>query len=110
MNQRWLFDKVYHDFIAKKAFDFGYETSFKSFDKGLLEIVGPTGIIRTFVNLLAEIRSFQSGFVYHYALLMLIGLTLFISIVGVWSQIDFFFDQRIYFVILSSIALVNILS
>ena len=110
LNQRWLFDKVYHDFIAKKAFNFGYQTSFKSFDKGLLEIVGPTGIMKTFINLLTEIRNLQSGFVYHYALFMLIGLILFISIVGVWSQIDIFFDQRIYFIMISSIVLFNLLT
>lgn len=117
LNQRWLFDKVYHDFIAKKAFDFGYETSFKSFDKGLLEIVGPTGIMRTFGNLLTEIRNLQSGFVYHYALLMLIGLTMFISIIGISTTgqgplaflIDTFFDQRIYFIILASIVISNVL-
>nr|YP_010470419.1 NADH dehydrogenase subunit 5 [Tetraselmis marina]UVF37907.1 NADH dehydrogenase subunit 5 [Tetraselmis marina] len=109
LNQRWLFDKVYHDFISKKFFDFGYEISFKSFDKGLLEVVGPTGIIKTFTSLVTESRKFQSGFVYHYALLMLIGLTLFVTVVGIWSQIDFLLDQRIYFVILSSIVLVNII-
>ena len=80
LNQRWLFDKVYHDFIAKKAFDFGYETSFKSFDKGLLEIVGPTGIMKAFSRLMIGSRGLQSGFVYHYALLMLIGLTIFLSL------------------------------
>jgi proton-translocating NADH-quinone oxidoreductase chain L len=112
LNQRWLFDKVYHDFIAKKAFDFGYETSFKSFDKGLLEIVGPTGIMKAFSRLMTESRGLQSGFVYHYALLMLIGLTIFLSlyILGVWSQMDLFLDQRIYFVILSTIVILNVIS
>lgn len=110
LNQRWLFDKVYHDFIAKKVFDFGYETSFKSFDKGLLEIVGPTGIAKTFVNIMTKSRELQSGFVYHYALLMLIGLTLFITIVGIWSQIDFIVDSRLSFILLSSIVLINIIS
>ena len=112
LNQRWLFDKVYHDFIAKKAFNFGYQTSFKSFGKGLLEIVGPTGIIACAIKVLAEIRSLQSGFVYHYALLMLIGLILFISIVAIWSQIgvleSFLVDQRIYFIMISSIVLFHL--
>ena len=107
LNQRWFFDKVYHDFIAKKAFDFGYETSFKSFDKGILEIIGPTGIMRTFTELMIQSRNLQSGYVYHYALFMLIGLTLFVTLVG-W-QINFLFDQRIYFVILSSILLIKVL-
>ena len=91
-------------------FNFGYQTSFKSFDKGLLEIVGPTGIIACAIKVLAEIRSLQSGFVYHYALLMLIGLILFISIVAIWSQIGVLegVDQRIYFIMISSIVLFHL--
>lgn len=109
LNQRWLFDKVYHDFIAKKAFDFGYETSFKTFDKGFLEILGPTGIIKTISQVMKQSKNFQSGYVYHYALLMLLGLTLFITVVGLWSQVEWMLDQRIYFVILGGVILNNII-
>ena len=109
LNQQWFFDKVYHDLMIKKAFDFGYETSFKSFDKGILELVGPTGIMSTFGNLMTKTKKLQSGFIYHYALLMLIGLTVFITIGCFWPQIEGFFDQRIYFIVTSSILLLNIL-
>lgn len=109
LNQRWFFDKVYHDLFIKKVFDFGYETSFKSFDKGILEILGPTGIVQTFVRLMNESKNFQSGFVYHYALLMLIGLTLFIAILGLWPIIELFLDHRVYFIFFSSMILLHIL-
>lgn len=102
LNQRWLFDKVYHDFIAKKLFDFGYETSFKSFDKGFLEILGPTGIAQNMTKFKSLAVNFQSGFVYHYALLMFLGLTSYIMLTFINL------DPRIYFVILSSIVLINL--
>lgn len=109
LNQRWLFDKIYHDFLIKKAFDFGYEVSFKTFDKGFLEILGPTGIIKTTRQMIKQSKSLQSGYVYHYALLMLIGLTLFITILGLWAQIEWILDQRIYFIILGGVVISNII-
>ena len=39
-NKRWLFDKVYNDFIAQENLDFGYHISFKTLDKGCSEIWG----------------------------------------------------------------------
>ncbi|KAH8947718.1 hypothetical protein BDL97_11G057400, partial [Sphagnum fallax] len=65
LNKRWLFDKVFNDFIIRLFLRFGYEVSFKVLDKGAFEILRPYGI---------------SGFVYHYAFVMLIGLTIFITI------------------------------
>ena len=97
-NKRWLFDKVYNDFFVKKALSFGYEVSFKTLDKGIIEILGPYGISQTFQKLSRQMSKIQSGFVYHYALSMLIGLTLFIAIVGLWDFISFWIDNRLYFI------------
>jgi len=101
-NKRWLFDKVYNDFIVKKALDFGYEVSFRTLDKGFFEILGPYGISHTFQKLSRQMSRIQSGFVYHYALLMLIGLTVFIAIVGLWDFFSFWIDNRLYFLIFIS--------
>ncbi len=35
------------DFIAEKAYNFGYQVSFKTIDKGLLEVCGPAGVYKT---------------------------------------------------------------
>ena len=98
LNKRWLFDKVYNDFFVQKALSFGYEVSFKTLDKGIIEILGPYGISQTFQKLSRQMSKIQSGFVYHYALSMLIGLTLFIAIVGLWDFISFWIDNRLYFI------------
>jgi len=102
LNKRWLFDKVYNDFFVKKALSFGYEVSFKTLDKGIIEILGPYGISHTFQKLSRQISKIQSGFVYHYALTMLIGLTVFIAIVGLWDFISFWIDNRLYFILFIS--------
>jgi len=98
LNKRWLFDKVYTDFLGYPALRFGYEISFRTLDKGVIEILGPTGIAQTVQHMLRQIRSLQSGFVYHYALMMLIGLTFFVSLLGLWDFLSYWIDNRLYFI------------
>ena len=98
LNKRWLFDKVYNDLFVFPSLTAGYELSFKTLDKGVIEILGPYGISESFQNLSRQLSKIQSGFVYHYALSMLIGLTFFIAIIGLWDFISFWLDNRLYFI------------
>jgi proton-translocating NADH-quinone oxidoreductase chain L len=104
LNKRWLFDKVYNDWLAYPSLTFGYHVSFKTLDKGVIELVGPTGIIKSFQTILQTVRLLQTGFIYHYALLMLIGLTSLIALVGLWDVLSFWIDTRLYFILLLGLA------
>lgn len=53
---------------------FGYNISFKYIDRGLLELIGPLGLIKIGKKLTIIISKLESGFIYHYALIMTIGL------------------------------------
>jgi proton-translocating NADH-quinone oxidoreductase chain L len=106
-NKRWLFDKVYNDFIAQKNLDFGYRISFKTLDKGCFEILGPYGISFLFQNLTRYLSRLQSGMIYHYAVVMLLGVILYISIVGLWEFLEVFVDNRLYFIFLTSFFFYN---
>ncbi len=86
---------------------FGYEVSFKVLDKGAIEIVRPYRISYTFQKLAKQISKLQSGFVYHYAFMMLIGLTIFITIVGLWNFISFWVDNRLYFIYIMSFLFIH---
>nr|QXT44704.1 NADH dehydrogenase subunit 5 [Nitellopsis obtusa] len=108
LNKRWLFDKVLNDFIAKSFLRFGYEVSLKTLDKGAISILGPYGISTTFRKLAKQISTLQSGFVYHYAFVMLIGLTIFITIIGLWDFISFWVDNRLYFIYLLSFLFIHL--
>jgi NADH-ubiquinone oxidoreductase chain 5 len=99
LNKRWLFDKVYNSFIVAPCLWFGYQISLKTLDKGVFEHIGPFGIASIFRELAQQISRLQSGFVYHYALVMLIGLTLCITFIGLWDFVAFFVDTRLYFVL-----------
>jgi NADH-ubiquinone oxidoreductase chain 5 len=47
-------------------------------DRGLLEYIGPFGLIQIFSKITKNNSKLQSGFIYHYALIMIIGLSSFI--------------------------------
>jgi proton-translocating NADH-quinone oxidoreductase chain L len=110
LNKRWFFDKVYNDFIAQKSLDFGYKVSFKTLDKGTFEILGPYGISKTIQRLAAQMALLQSGIVYHYALIMLLGLTTLITVFALWDLLEFFMDSRFYFLFLVGFLFANLYS
>lgn len=102
LNKRWLFDKVYTDYVAYPLLKMGYEITFKTIDKGLLESIGPSGIINVLGSkhpnsFLASVNKLQSGAIYHYAIVMLFGLTIFIAVIGLWDVISFWVESRILF-------------
>jgi hypothetical protein len=89
---------MYTDFVAFPALFFGYNVSFKTLDKGLLEIVGPAGVIQTVSQGGRQLRKMQSGLIYHYAFIMLCSLTFLIAFVGLWDFFSFFVETHLYFI------------
>lgn len=53
--------------------------TYRTLDKGVLELVGPKGISDRMVQLTQGISNLQSGLVFNYALIILIGAAIFIS-------------------------------
>ena len=110
LNKRWFFDKVYNDFFAQNSLYFAYNISFKALDKGSFEIIGPQGICLSFQRLTYNISRLQSGMIYHYAVTMLMGLTLFIAAIGVWDFLEKIVDNRLYFIFLISFVVLSTLN
>ena len=107
LNKRWLFDKVYNDFVAENSLHFGYHISFKTLDKGCFEILGPYGISNLFQRFTTHVARLQSGMIYHYAVFILIGLTLLISVIGLWDFLELFVDNRLYFLFITTFLFYN---
>jgi NADH-ubiquinone oxidoreductase chain 5 len=107
LNKRWFFDKVYNDFISENALKFGYLVSFKTLDKGTFEILGPSGIAHTFLNLAQYFHRLQSGLIYHYAVVMLFGIVTMITVISLWKFLEILLDNRFYFVYLISFLFYN---
>ena len=101
LNKRWLFDLVANS-LGRSAMHFAYAVTTKTLDKGSFEMIGPFGISLTAQQLSRQISKLQSGFVYHYAVVMLCGLTALITGVVVWDFLDLFIDARLLFLFFTS--------
>ena len=85
----------------------GIQYSFKTLDKGSFEILGPSGIAITVLNLTKYFSRLQSGMIYHYAVVMLIGLIALITIGSFWDILQSILDNRLYFVYIISFLIYN---
>nr|YP_010394972.1 NADH dehydrogenase subunit 5 [Phytophthora cambivora]DAZ89409.1 TPA_asm: NADH dehydrogenase subunit 5 [Phytophthora cambivora] len=81
LNRKWYFDKIYYEFINQYILKIGYNVTYKMIDKGLIEICGPYGLTTIFAFLSQRIILLQTGYIYHYSLLMLISTIFLINII-----------------------------
>jgi NADH-ubiquinone oxidoreductase chain 5 len=78
LSQKWGFDQIFTELITNNAMNFGYKTSFKTIDKGNIEIFGPFGTSAV-ISVYSEILTFlSSGFVFHYSFLIMLSIVLII--------------------------------
>ena len=57
--------------------NFGYSSSFKTIDKGLIEQFGPTGFASSVFNVSFNVLALQSGYVYHTIFIFVYGFGLY---------------------------------
>ena len=72
-------DELYDAIIIKPTIYLG-KGFWKSIDTDLIDNLGPNGISRLVSSFGLIVSKLQSGYLYHYVLSVIIGLTLFISI------------------------------
>nr|YP_010322622.1 NADH dehydrogenase subunit 5 [Acrossota amboinensis]UKP87184.1 NADH dehydrogenase subunit 5 [Acrossota amboinensis] len=69
----WEFNQITNYYIGSTVWKFGHIVSYRTIDRGILEILGPTGIALFLVNRTKELSSLQSGLLFNYALMILVG-------------------------------------
>lgn len=77
--QKFYFDYLYNLIFAKLTMIFGY-IQYKLIDRGLLELIGPSGFYTTIKYLAIKFRSFHNGYLIHYLIVILYFLIFFILI------------------------------
>ena len=70
---KWFFDEIYDRLFVKQAFRLG-RVFWLGGDKAIIDGLGPDGISRSSERLGGAFSRFQSGYMYHYAFVMMIGL------------------------------------
>jgi NADH:ubiquinone oxidoreductase subunit 5 (subunit L)/multisubunit Na+/H+ antiporter MnhA subunit len=88
---RWYVDTLYRAMLGWPVLRAGYTWTWKAVDKGSLEVLGPWGIATTAVQVAEGVRRMQSGRMYHYAVVMLLGMVFFMT----WTTLAQAWDARV---------------
>ena len=75
---KWYFDEIYDKIFVRPAFYFG-RGFWKAGDGALIDGVGPDGIAATTLHIARRASALQSGYLYHYAFAMLIGVVVLVT-------------------------------
>ena len=76
--RKWYFDELYDFLFVRPAKALGYGL-WKSGDGAVIDGVGPDGIAAATRDVAARASRLQSGYVYHYAFAMVIGVVLLVA-------------------------------
>ncbi len=75
---KWYFDELYDAVFVRPAFVIG-RGLWKGGDGAVIDAYGPDGIAATTVTLAQRVSRLQTGYVYHYAFAMLIGVVVLVT-------------------------------
>ncbi len=75
---KWYFDELYDRLFVRTAFSLG-EGLWKTGDGRIIDRFGPDGIANATRELAREASRLQTGYVYHYAFAMLIGVVALVT-------------------------------
>ena len=86
----WIWDELSNFLYLSFFYNYFYTLFFLIIDRGLLELLGPTGFSFLFQSVFSKVISISTGFLYHYAFYMTVGLTfIFLLISFVLFSISF---------------------
>jgi NADH-quinone oxidoreductase subunit L len=83
--RKWYFDELYDNTVVMPSLYLG-RGLWTAGDQAVIDGVGPDGIARASQNIARRFSRLQSGYVYHYAFVMLIGVVAFVSWYLFWPQ------------------------
>ena len=106
-NRKWFFDKIYNEYFAQFFFKFSFSISYKFVDRGIFELLGPTGISFFLAKTASELYRLQTSYIYHYTYTILVSITFFLSLREFWLFFEFYFDYRFFFLFFISIFFVK---
>ena len=73
LSNKWHFDQIYNTVIVRRILEWGHTITYKVLDRGLIEEIGPTGIVRIVGKLAEKGSEYQSGQISQYSLGIIIG-------------------------------------
>jgi NADH-quinone oxidoreductase subunit L len=81
---KWYFDELYDAIFVRPAFWLG-RLFWKGGDGAIIDRLGPDGVAARVVDVTGRVVKLQSGYIYHYAFAMLVGLAAVITWYVAWG-------------------------
>jgi NADH-quinone oxidoreductase subunit L len=75
---KWYFDEIYDFLIVRPTFWLG-RLLWHGGDQNIIDRFGPDGVAARVIDVTRNVVRLQSGYLYHYAFVMLIGVAAFIT-------------------------------
>lgn len=95
-NRKWYFDKVYNEYLNQGVLYIGYDGTYKVVDRGIIEFFGPFGLSNVLYNSKLNASRLQTGLIYHYTFVMLVGSVLITTFIGLTTILSFFVDPHLF--------------
>ena len=73
ISKKWYIDILHNRFIVKTLLNFGYLVSFKTLDRGFIELAGPYGLSKKVMDYSNKLTKLQTGQITHYIFFMVLG-------------------------------------
>jgi len=97
LNKKWFFDKIYNEQIGQSLFNFSYGISYKTIDRGIFEIAGPHGVSVILLKFASTVSQLQTGNIYHYTFVYLVGLTVLLGFRYAYLFVSFYYCSIWFF-------------
>jgi proton-translocating NADH-quinone oxidoreductase chain L len=97
--KRWGFDKYYSTVLAQYFLWVSYDFTYKIVDRGLLETMGPMGIVNFIKRTVEYLKVYQSGQISYYISFIVIAI-LFIILIALKKEFIFCFFLAALFLVL----------
>ena len=93
---KWYIDIIYNKIIIRFLMSVSYK-NVVFIDRGLIELLGPLGIVRFINFLISKLNNIQTGFIYNYLFIFIFSI--FFLLLNFFFNI-FVFDFSIFFIFL----------
>jgi len=77
---KWYFDDLYKIIFVKKILILG-NNLWLLVDNGIIDKLGPNGLAKITKKISRFLASFQTGYIYHYAFSLIIGIALLLTFI-----------------------------
>lgn len=98
ISKKWYWDAFYSRFIIFPLLSFGLKTTFKTFDRGFIELLGPYGLKTTFSFVAQLLQKLQTGQLTHYTFFISLAFLLILSSQSFVSLPYLFYIFLLYFI------------